>query len=76
MRNWKFESGIEVYEREFDGDLHEFKVYNGDDLLGTINPAIIEDMESIILDLNNGHDPVAETWEDGKGNTCCEEGWE
>ena len=66
MRVWKRE-GYEVVEVEFDGDLHEFEVVKGDEVIATITPDTIEDMEQIIADLNNGED--VDGWEDGMGNT-------
>ena len=44
MREWKFENGIEVYENDFDYDLHRLKVYNGKEYLGTIFPASTDEM--------------------------------
>lgn len=76
MKNWKFKSGIEVYESKFDYDLHCFKVYNGDNYLGAIYPQTIDDMLQVIDNLNNDHDPIDESWEDGCGNTCTLDGWE
>lgn len=66
MRVWKRE-GYEVHEVEFDGDLHEFEVVKGGEVIATITPDTIEDMEQIIADLNNGED--VDGWEDGMGNT-------
>lgn len=76
MREWKFENGIEVIEKEFDYDLHCFKVYNGEKYLGTVYPADIEDMEGCIERLDDGYNPVNDGWEDGMGNRCSIEGWE
>lgn len=75
MGIWKFEDGIEVYEVDFDGDLHNFNVYNGDDFLGTVYPASVADMNTCIKDLNEGSNPIVDGWEDGNGNTCTLEGW-
>ncbi len=75
MREWKFENGIEVFEKEFDYDLHCLTVYNGEAYLGTIYPSSIEAMESCFDDLDNGEDPVTGGWEDGAGNTCSMDGW-
>lgn len=66
MRKWVRENYV-VEEIEFDGDLHEFEVKRGDEVLATITPATIEDMEQIIEDLDNGED--VNGWEDGMGNT-------
>ena len=76
MRDWKFENGIEVYESEFDYDLHCFKVYNGDEFLGIVYPDCIEDMEGCIEDFDAGIDPISGMWEDGRGNSCTLQGWE
>lgn len=67
MRTWVRE-GYEVVEKDFDRDLHEFDVIrdNGE-LIGTITPATLKDMEAIIRDLNNGED--VDGWEDGRGGT-------
>lgn len=75
MREWKFENGVLVVEESLDYDLHCFKVYNGDIYLGTVYPDSIETMNSMIIDLENGQDPISERWEDGNGNTCTLEGW-
>ena len=75
MKEWNFENGICVVESEFDGDLHIFVVYNGDEYLGTIYPACIEDMKDCIKKLNSGKDPITEGWEDGYGHTCTLDGW-
>lgn len=66
MRTWK-RNGYEVVEVEFDGDLHEFEIVQNDEVIATITPNTIEDMEAIIKDLNNGED--VNGWEDGMGNT-------
>ena len=75
MRKWNFENGVEVYESEYNFDLHCFKVYNEEKYLGTIYPSTIEDMESCATSLNNGDDPISAGWEDGCGNSCSLEGW-
>lgn len=51
---------------EHDHDLKAFEITQGD-RVQTIYPATIEDMESIIEDLDNGED--VNGWEDGLGNT-------
>lgn len=71
MRTWQRE-GYKVVEIDFDGDLHEFEIIKqdyieDDELVATITPSTIEDMEQIIMDLDSGEDVVG--WEDGKGNT-------
>lgn len=56
----------------FDYDLHAFDVVNhAGAKLGTINPATVEEMNSLIAQLNNGTCPVADKWEDGNGNTAA-----
>lgn len=72
MREWKFENGIEVYEKGFDYDLHAFDVYRGDEYLGDITPDSIESMKSIIAGLDSGDDPISGHWEDGGGNSCSD----
>lgn len=75
MKTWKTDL-VTVKETAFDHDLHIFNVYNNDDeLLGTVLPDTIEDMNQCIADLNEGSCPVADEWEDGTGNTCTIEGW-
>lgn len=66
MRTWVRE-GYTVEEVEFDHDLHEFEVKKGDEVIATITPGSIEDMQAIIEDLDNGED--VNGWEDGNGNT-------
>lgn len=67
MKVWQRE-GYEVVEVEFDYDLHEFMVIKeGGDVIATITPGSIEDMQQIINELDNGED--VDGWEDGKGNT-------
>lgn len=75
MKTWKT-ALVTVQEVDFDYDLHAFDVYNhAGAKLGTINPTTIEDMKSLIADLDNGACPVADGFEDGNGNTCNENGW-
>jgi uncharacterized protein YkuJ len=66
MRTWEREGYI-VQEVEFDGDLHEFEIVKNDEVIATITPADIGDMERIIADLDAGED--VNGWEDGMGNT-------
>jgi len=66
MRTWE-RKGYEVVEVEFDGDLHEFEVVKDGEVIGTITPDTIEDMEQIIKDLDSGEG--VDGWEDGMGNT-------
>lgn len=68
MRVWKRE-GYQVVEVAFDGDLHEFEVVKGEEVVATITPADIEDMNRIIEDLDNGED--VNGCEDGMGNTIA-----
>ena len=76
MQEWKFQNGIEVYETEYDSDLHCLKVYDREKYLGTIYPDSIENMERCFEDLNSGKDPISEGWEDGLGNSCTlDVGW-
>lgn len=66
MRVWQ-RDGYVVNEVEFDGDLHEFMVVReGGEVIATITPASIEDMQQIIEDLDAGED--VNGWEDGMGN--------
>lgn len=67
LKTWE-RKGYTVEEKEFDYDLHQFEVIkdNGE-VIGTITPGSIEDMNQIIEDLDNGED--VDGWEDGNGNT-------
>lgn len=66
MKTWEI-GEVEVVEKDFDYDLHEFDVYYQDQLIGTITPDCIEDMEDIKTALDRGESPIG--WEDGSGNT-------
>ncbi|PEN08576.1 hypothetical protein [Bacillus pseudomycoides] len=66
MRTWNRE-GYKVVEIDFDFDLHAFEVIKDEELIATITPNTIEDMQQIIVDLDNGED--VNGWEDGMGNT-------
>ena len=66
LKTWE-RNTYTVEEREFDGDLHEFDVIKNGEVIATITPETIEDMQAIIEDLDNGED--VDGWEDGKGNT-------
>ena len=71
MRTWE-RKGYEVVEVEFDGDLHEFEVVKDGEVIATITPDTIEDMEQIIKNLDAGDD--VDGWEDGMGHTITIEG--
>lgn len=66
LKTWERNTYI-VEEKEFDGDLHEFDVVKDGEVIATINPETIEDMNQIIEDLDAGED--VDGWEDGNGNT-------
>ncbi|BCJ86435.1 hypothetical protein [Effusibacillus dendaii] len=66
MKTWE-RKGYTVVEKEFDHDLHEFEVVKGGEVVATITPADLDDMNRIIEDLDNGED--VNGWEDGMGNT-------
>jgi len=66
MRTWEREGYI-VVEKEFDYDLHEFEVVKGEEVVATITPSDIENMNEIIEALDAGED--VNGWEDGSGNT-------
>jgi len=66
MKVWMRE-GYEVVEKPFDGNLHEFEIVKGDEVVGTITPDSLEDQARIIADLDAGED--VNGWEDGMGNT-------
>nr|DAG73559.1 MAG TPA: hypothetical protein [Caudoviricetes sp.] len=75
MKEWKFENGIEVYEKEYDYDAHCFEVYNEDEYLGTVYTSSGEDTTECIERLDAGFDPISDNWEDGMGNSCTLNGW-
>lgn len=66
MRIWERE-GYFVREVELDYDLHMFEVVKGDEVIATIVPPAIEDMNDVIAELDAGAD--VNGWEDGMGNT-------
>jgi len=66
MRKWE-RKGYEVREVEFDHDLHEFEVVKDGEVIASITPADIEDMNRIISALDAGEE--VDGWEDGMGNT-------
>lgn len=66
MKTWERE-GYTVEEVAHDHDLHAFEVTKGEEVIATITPATIEDMEEIIKHLDAGED--VDGWEDGTGNT-------
>jgi len=66
MRVWE-RKGYRVEEKLFDHDLHEFDVVKDGEVIATITPADLEDMQRIIEALDAGED--VNGWEDGMGNT-------
>ena len=66
MRVWEREGYI-VREVEFDYDLHEFEVVKDGEVIATITPADLDDMDRIISNLDAGEG--VDGWEDGMGNT-------
>ena len=67
MKIWKRNS-YEVVERPFNYDLHCFDVIGCDgEVITTIYPTTIDDMLTIIRDLDTEED--VNGWEDGTGNT-------
>ncbi len=71
---WEFVDGIIVSFDETE-EFKEFEVYFDGKLLGTIVPCDEDMLQSLIGDFDSGHNPVTESWEDGRGNTCSMEGW-
>lgn len=69
MKTWN-RNTYTVEMVEHDHDLKAFEVKQ-DDEVQTIYPETIEDMQSIIDDLDNGED--VNGWEDGLGNTIVVE---
>lgn len=67
MRTWE-RVGYKVIEKELDYDLHEFDIIKDEgEVIATITPGSIEDMEDVVTALNNGEN--VDGWEDGMGNT-------
>jgi hypothetical protein len=66
MRVWERE-GYRVEERPFDHDLHEFDVVKDGEVIATITPADLDDMQRIVEALDAGED--VNGWDDGMGNT-------
>jgi hypothetical protein len=66
MRVWE-RKGYRVAEKEFDHDLHEFDVVKGGEVIATITPADLDDMQRIVEALDAGEG--VNGWEDGMGNT-------
>ena len=75
MREWNFDNGIVVKETKFDSDLHCFRVFNGEEYLGTVYPDDCDAMRRCIADLDAGEDPIDYHWNDGLGNSCTLDGW-
>lgn len=65
MKVWN-RGNYTVEEVSFNHDLHAFEITQGDNVQ-TIYPGNIEDMNSIIEDLDNGED--VNGWEDGNCGT-------
>lgn len=75
MKTWHTDL-VDVYEVPFDYDLHAFNVTTADGILiGTVYPDTIEDMQNLIDELDAGGCPIADRWEDGRGNICSLDGW-
>lgn len=66
MKTWN-RKGYTVEEVEYNYDLHAFEIIQNEEIVATITPNTIEDMQQIIEDLDNGED--VNGWEDGIGNT-------
>ena len=66
MRTWEYEDYV-VKEKEFDYDLHEFDVVKNGEIIATITPGSLDEMEQITADLDAGE--RVDGWEDGTGNT-------
>jgi len=72
MKCWQIYDGrhpdyIIVEEIEHDYDLHAFRVSYLGELIGTIYPDTIEDMDEIVTALDNNESPIG--WGDGMGGT-------
>jgi hypothetical protein len=66
MRVWERE-GYLIEERPFDHDLHEFEIVKDGEVIATITPADLDDMQRIVEALDAGED--VNGWDDGMGNT-------
>ena len=71
MRVWKME-GYEVHEVEYDGDLHEFEIVKDGEVITSILPIDMEDMEFLVADLDSGRG--VNGWRDIMGNIIYIEG--
>jgi len=65
MRTWEYEDYV-VKEKEFDCDLHEFDVVKNGEIVATITPGSLDEMEVLVNFLNHGY--CVSALEDGKGN--------
>lgn len=63
-----------IVEIDYDCDLKAFEVYDDeeDNLLGTVYPDTIEDMENCQKLLEAGECPICDGWDDGLGNSCSD----
>ncbi len=66
MRTWE-RKGYKVVESEFDYNLHQFKVIKKGEVIATITPGSLKEMNEITKDLYDGE--CVDGWEDGMGNT-------
>lgn len=66
MKTWQRED-YKVVEVEYDHDLRAFEIIEDGEAKHTIYSGSIEEMNSIIEDLNNGE--CVDGWEDGMGKT-------
>lgn len=75
MKNWArtTSDGTEytVQEVAFEYDLHAFEILLNEEVVTTIYPCDIDAMKNMIDDLENGANPIEDSWEDGLGNSCA-----
>lgn len=75
MLDFWVNNGYVIRKMEFDGNLCRFDVWFAGELLGSVYPADLVEMQACIDKLDAGLDPVTDNWEDGLGNSCCATGW-
>lgn len=75
MKTWTrtTSDGIEytVQEVAYDYALHAFEILLNDAVVTTVYPCDEEAMNAAINDLDNGANPIDDSWEDGLGNSCA-----
>ena len=74
-RRWTVRN-ITIQETDWLGDVHCFVFTRADSTeLGRIYPSGPADMYWTFVELDEGHDPFLEAWEDGFGHPISPDGW-